>query len=68
MRWPNMPPCPDDPNARSSQPGLGRLDAQLRQAWARVDRLQSEYGLEALNNWNRSIAHARVQDRLRQAG
>lgn len=26
------------------------MDAQLRQAWARVNRLQSEYGLEALNN------------------
>ena len=41
---------PDDPNREVPNPAWAALDAQLRQAWARVDRLQSEYGLEALNN------------------
>jgi transposase len=41
---------PDDPNREVPNPVWTALDAQLRQAWARVDRLQSEYGLEALNN------------------
>ena len=41
---------PDDPNREVPNPTWAALDAQLRQAWARVDRLQSEYGLEALNN------------------
>jgi hypothetical protein len=41
---------PDDPNREVPNPAWAALDAQLRQACARVDRLQSEYGLEALNN------------------
>lgn len=41
---------PDDPNREVPNPAWAAVDAQLRQAWARVDRLQSEYGLEALNN------------------
>lgn len=41
---------PDDPTREVPNPAWAVLDAQLRQAWARVDRLQSEYGLEALNN------------------
>ncbi len=41
---------PDDPNREVPNPAWAALDAQLRQAWAQVDRLQSEYGLEALNN------------------
>jgi prepilin-type processing-associated H-X9-DG protein len=41
---------PDDPNREVPNPAWVALDAQLRQAWARVERLQSEYGLEALNN------------------
>jgi transposase len=41
---------PDDPIREVPNPAWAALDAQLRQAWARVDRLQSEYGLEALNN------------------
>jgi len=41
---------PDDPTREVPNPAWAALDAQLRQAWARVDRLQSEYGLEALNN------------------
>jgi prepilin-type processing-associated H-X9-DG protein len=41
---------PDDPNREVPNPAWAAADAQLRQAWARVDRLQSEYGLEAINN------------------
>ena len=41
---------PDDPSREVPNPVWVALDAQLRQAWARVDRLQSEYGLEVLNN------------------
>jgi transposase len=41
---------PDDPTREVPNPVWTALDAQYRQAWARVDRLQSEYGLEALNH------------------
>lgn len=41
---------PDDPAREVPNPAWAALDAQLRQAWARAERLQSEYGLEALNN------------------
>ena len=41
---------PDDPNREVPNPAWAALDTQLRQAWARVERLQSEYGLEAMNN------------------
>jgi len=41
---------PDDPTRAVPNPVWKALDTQLRQAWARVDRLQSEYGLEALSN------------------
>ena len=41
---------PDDPTREVPNPAWAELDAQLRQAWARVERLQSEYGLEALNS------------------
>ena len=41
---------PDDPTREVPNPVWKAMDAQLRQAWARVDRLQSEYGLEALSN------------------
>jgi hypothetical protein len=41
---------PDDPTREVPNPAWRALDAQLRQAWAQVDRLQSQYGLEALNN------------------
>jgi len=44
---------PDDPTREVPNPVWTALDAQLRQAWARVDRLQSEYGLESLNNLER---------------
>lgn len=44
---------PDDPNREVPNPAWAALDAQLRQAQAQVDRLQSEYGLEALSSLER---------------
>lgn len=41
---------PDDPTREVPNPAWAAWDAQLRQAHARVDRLQAEYGLEALTN------------------
>ena len=41
---------PDDPTREVPNPAWTALDAQLRQAHAHLDRLQAEYGLEALTN------------------
>jgi hypothetical protein len=41
---------PDDPTREVPNPAWGAVDAQLRQAYAHLDRLQAEYGLEALTN------------------
>jgi transposase len=41
---------PDDPAREVPNPAWAALDAQLRQAHARLDRLQAEYGLEAFTN------------------
>ena len=41
---------PDDPTREVPNPAWAALDAQLRQAYAHLDRLQAEYGLEALTN------------------
>jgi transposase len=41
---------PDDANREVPNPAWAAVDAQLRQAQAYLDRLQSEYGLEALTN------------------
>lgn len=41
---------PDDPNREVPNPEWAAVDAQLRQAQARLDRLQAEYGLEAFAN------------------
>ena len=41
---------PDDPNREVPNPAWAAADAKLRQAYACVDRLQAEYGLEALTN------------------
>jgi transposase len=41
---------PDDPTREVPNPAWAALDAQLRQAYAQLDRLQAEYGLEALTN------------------
>jgi transposase len=41
---------PDDPTREVPNPTWAALDARLRQAYAQLDRLQAEYGLEALTN------------------
>jgi len=41
---------PDDPTREVPNPAWATLDAQLRQAQARLDRLQAQYGLEAFTN------------------
>jgi hypothetical protein len=41
---------PGDPTREVPNPAWATLDAQLRQAQARLDRLQAEYGLEAFTN------------------
>jgi transposase len=41
---------PDDPTRQVPNPAWAQVDAQLRQAYARLDRLQAEYGLEAFTN------------------
>ena len=41
---------PDDPTREVPNPAWAVVDAQLRQAQAHLDRLQAEYGLEALTN------------------
>jgi transposase len=41
---------PDDPTRQVPNPAWAAVDAQLRQAYAHLDRLQAEYGLEALTN------------------
>jgi transposase len=41
---------PDDPAREVPNPTWAALDARLRQAYAQLDRLQAEYGLEALTN------------------
>lgn len=41
---------PDDPAREVPNPAWVALDARLRQAYAQLDRLQAEYGLEALTN------------------
>jgi transposase len=41
---------PDDPKRDVPNPAWARVDAQLHQAQAQLDRLQAEYGLEAFAN------------------
>jgi prepilin-type processing-associated H-X9-DG protein len=41
---------PDDPTRDVPNPAWAKVDAQRRQAYARLDRLQAEYGLEAFTN------------------
>lgn len=44
---------PDDPTREVPNPQWAKVDAQLRQAQARLDRLQAEYGVEAFANLER---------------
>ena len=41
---------PDDPHREVPNPAWAAVDAQLRQAQAQLDRLEAEYGVEALAN------------------
>jgi transposase len=41
---------PDDPTREVPNPAWLAADAKRRQAYARLERLEAEYGLEALNN------------------
>ena len=41
---------PDDANRQVPNPAWAAVDAQLRRAYAQLDRLQAEYGLEAWTN------------------
>jgi len=41
---------PDDPARQVPNPAWAAADAQVRQAWAVLERLQAEYGLEAFTN------------------
>jgi transposase len=41
---------PDDPTREVPNPAWTAVEAQLRQAYAQLDRLQAEYGLAALTN------------------
>ena len=41
---------PDDPTREVPNPAWAALEARLRQAYAQLDRLQAEYGLEALTS------------------
>jgi hypothetical protein len=44
---------PDDPNRKVPNPAWAMVDAQFHQARAQLDRLQAEYGLEALTTLER---------------
>ncbi len=44
---------PDDPTREVPNPAWAAVDGQLRQAWAHLDQLQAEYGLEALTTLER---------------
>ncbi len=44
---------PDDPTREVPNPAWAAADAKMRQAQAHVDRLQAEYGLEALSSLER---------------
>ena len=41
---------PDDPEREVPNPAWAKVDTQWRQAYAQLDRLQAEFGLEALTN------------------
>jgi transposase len=66
---------PDDPTREVPNPAWVALDAQLRQAFAQLDRLQAEYGLEAQINLEKErptmrgfkIAHGKLGQSLHRA-
>jgi hypothetical protein len=66
---------PEDPTREVPNPARKLLEAKLRQAHAEVDRLQAEYGLEALTNPEHlrssirgfKIAHGKLGRRIADA-
>ena len=66
---------PDNPTREVPNPAWAALEAQLRQAFAQLDRLQAEYGLEAQMNLEKQcrtmrgfkIAHGKLGQDLRRA-
>ncbi len=66
---------PDDPNREVPNPAWAALTAQLRQAYAQLDRLEQEYGVEAYTNLERQrrtmrgfrIAHTQLGQKLLRA-
>jgi transposase len=66
---------PDDPTREVPNPEWTAVDAQLRQAHARLDRLQAEYGLEAFTNLEQQrrtmrgfkIAHGKLGQQIWKA-
>jgi transposase len=66
---------PDDPLREVPNPAWARADAKLRKAYAHLERLQAEYGLEATNNIEGrrptmrgfKIAHGKLGQSITQA-
>lgn len=66
---------PDDPTREVPNPAWAAADARLRQAYAHLERLQAEYGLEASNNIESlrrtmrgfKIAHAKLGESIDKA-
>ena len=67
---------PDDPHREVPNPAWAQADAQLRQAQAHLDRLQAQYGLEALANLEAQrrtmrgfkIVHGKLGQQIWRAG
>ncbi len=66
---------PDDPKREVPNPAWAAVDAQLRHAYAQLDRLQAEYGLEAFVNLEQQrrtmrgfrIAQGKLSQRIARA-
>lgn len=66
---------PDDPTREVPNPAWAAAEARLRQAYAHLERLQAEYGLEASNNIESlrrtmrgfKIAHAKLGESIDKA-
>ena len=66
---------PDDPSREVPNPARAALDAQLRQAQAQLERLETEYGVEAFADLERRhrtmrgfrIAHSKLGRKIGQA-
>ncbi|HVT99035.1 MAG TPA: helix-turn-helix domain-containing protein [Acidobacteriaceae bacterium] len=66
---------PDTSNREIPNPAWAAADAKLRQAWAYLERLNAEYGLEAVNNLERlrrtmrgfKVAHGKLGQSIAKA-